>query len=192
MGKPVLFYIHGFMSSGSTLKGQALKRRYQGRFDVRLPTYPQQTPQQSMTFLQNALDDAVNGVLVGSSLGGFYAQYLAYRLGWPVVMINPVLDLKCVPISLEGRHKNPYTGEQVEVSQGWIEELSMYQSPPVKPSLLLLCADDNTVLPDCALDQYRGVGHIYLLPDGGHACWPMMHVWPVLDDFLAKSLETLA
>lgn len=69
MSKPQLIYIHGFMSSGSTLKGQALKRRYGERFEVH--------PTASMKALQALIDPQRPGVLVGFSLGGFYAQYLA-------------------------------------------------------------------------------------------------------------------
>ena len=186
MAKPTLLYIHGFMSSGSTLKGRALAQRYGEAFDVRLPTYPQASPLQSIAYLQQTLEGACEGVLVGSSLGGFYAQYLGCRLGWPVVLINPALDMACVAGRLEGEHTNPFTGERVRVDEKWFEELSRLHTEPVSPALVLLCADDETVRPDCALKQYRGVGEIVLHPAGGHACWPLTPLWPCLDAFLAR------
>ncbi len=186
MSKPTLLYIHGFMSSGSTLKGRALAQRYGERFDVRLPTYPQASPLRSIDDLQQSLEGVAEGVLVGSSLGGFYAQYLGHRLGWPVVLINPALDMACVAGQLEGEHTNPFTGERVVVDKAWFEELAQLRTEPVSPALVLLCADDETVRPDCALNRYWGVGEIVLRPDGGHACWPLTPLWPCLDAFLAR------
>ncbi len=189
MSKPQMIYIHGFMSSGSTLKGQALKRRYGERFEVHLPTYTQVSPALSIKALKALMDPQKTGVLIGSSLGGFYAQYLACQIGWPAVLINPALSMACVAGSLLGRHTNPYTQEQVLVDESWLAQLSEFQVGAVSPSMLLLCADDETVRPDCALAAYRGVGQIFMLPQGGHACWPLAPVWPVLDAFLSEYVQ---
>ncbi len=189
MGRPVLLYVHGFMSSGSTLKGRALARRYGGRFDVRLPTYPQVSPMKSVDMLLETVADADRGVVVGSSLGGFYAQYLSCRLDWPAVLINPALEMACVSEALSGSHTNPFTGERVVVDEKWFDSLARLRVEPVSPSLVLLCEDDHTVSPDCALRRYRGVGTILLLPAGGHACWPLTPVWPVLDAFLGQYVQ---
>jgi len=186
MNKPTLLYLHGFMSSGSTLKGRALAQRYGEQFAVCLPTYPQLTPQHSIDFLLKLLQGAESGVLVGSSLGGFYAQYLGHVLNWPVVLINPALDLACVSSDLSGCHTNPFTGEEVMVDEKWFDGLMQLQVAPVRPSLVLLCQDDATVRPDCALQRYRGIGEVVLLPEGGHACWPLTPVWPCLDAFLTR------
>ncbi len=186
--RPLLLYVHGFMSSGSTLKGQAFRRHFGEQFDVRTPTYSQRNPEASVAELEQliAASGARRGVIVGSSLGGFYGQYLAARLGWPLVMINPALDMACVPASLTGEHVNPYTGETVVVDEHWLAQLARFRTEPVSPSLLIVCADDTTVLPQCALERYDGVAEIVCQPEGGHACWPLTPLWPRLDAFMAR------
>ena len=186
MSKPRLLYVHGFTSSGSTLKGQALKRRYGHHFEVCTPTWPQHDPHESARFLLQQLEGVRRGVVVGSSLGGFYARWLGVQTGWPVVLINPALDLRCIDDFHDGEHVNPYTGERVRVDENWRAALADYRCTPQAPALVLLCHDDKVVRPDCALEQYGGIGEILLLPEGGHACWPLDAVWPTLDGFLVR------
>lgn len=188
--RPLLLYVHGFMSSGSTLKGQAFRRHFGDRFEVRTPTYPQTSPSVSIAALEKEMSaaGAQRGVIVGSSLGGFYGQYLAARHGWPLVMINPALEMACVPASLTGAHVNPYTGEKVVVDETWLAQLASLRTEPVSPSQLIVCADDTTVLPRCALEHYDGVAEVIFQPQGGHACWPLTPVWSQLDDFMRRQV----
>ncbi len=186
--RPLLLYVHGFMSSGTTLKGQAFKRHFSACFHVCTPTYPQRTPRASIAALEQIIQQAgaQRGAIVGSSLGGFYGQYLAARYHWPLVMINPALDLACVPGSLEGVHVNPYTGEEVVVDEAWLAQLVPLRTEPLADALLLVCADDTTVLPQCALERYDGVGTRVMLPQGGHACWPLTPALPALEAFFRR------
>ena len=186
MAKPLMLYVHGFMSSGSTLKGQALRRRYGERFEVRTPTYAQQDPHRSVQALMEQMAGHERGVIVGSSLGSFYARWLGAQQGWPVVLINPALDLRCIDDFSDGEHVNPYTGERVGVDARWREALAAYRCEPKPPALLLLCHDDAVVRPQCALEQYGGIGEILLLPQGGHACWPLEAAWATLDGFIER------
>ncbi len=186
MAKPLMLYVHGFMSSGSTLKGQAFVRRYRDRFEVHTPTYAQQDPHRSVQMLMELMTGHEQGVIIGSSLGGLYARWLGSRKGWPVVLINPALDLRCIEDFADGTHVNPYTGEQVVVDGRWREALAAYRCEARAPALLLLCHDDAVVRPRCALEQYGGIGEILLLPEGGHACWPLEAAWATLDGFLAR------
>ena len=61
--------------------------------------------------------------LIGSSLGGFYATFLAERYGARAVVINPAIrpyeDLR----PYTGRQRNPYTGEEYDVTPEYFAEL---------------------------------------------------------------------
>lgn len=190
--RPILFYVHGFLSGGKSLKGQAFARRYGAHMEVVLPSYTQQTPDRSLYALRHLLQrragvNTRKGVIVGSSLGGFYGQVLAKEWQWPLIMINPALDSACLsPASLLGTHTNPYTGERITVDENWLAQLVKWQRPPVSPSLLIICEDDTVVLPHCALERYREQARIVTRPEGGHACWPMTPVWPEIDTFLEE------
>jgi hypothetical protein len=62
--------------------------------------------------------------LIGSSLGGFYATFLAEKYGARAVLINPAIrpheDLR----AFAGRQRNLYTGEEYEVTPAHFDELS--------------------------------------------------------------------
>jgi len=54
--------------------------------------------------------------------------------------------------------------------------------------LLAVCADDTTVLPQCALEQYGDRAEIVMLPKGGHACWPLTPLWSAIDGFIDRTV----
>ncbi len=62
--------------------------------------------------------------IVGSSLGGFYATWLAEKYGARAVLVNPAIrpfeDLR----PFVGRQRNPYTGEEYDVTPAHFEELA--------------------------------------------------------------------
>src|SRR5262245_26481017 len=99
----MLLYVHGFNSSPASHKARLLRHRLEtmGRLgDFSCPALPDR-PARAMALLQAGLRtvDLARTTLVGSSLGGYYATYLAEMLGVRAVLVNPAVD--------------PYTGLQV-------------------------------------------------------------------------------
>lgn len=62
-------------------------------------------------------------MLVGSSLGGFYATYLAQKYGCPAVLINPAVRPYELWQDHLGEQPNFYTGDIHRVEPQHIEEL---------------------------------------------------------------------
>ena len=60
---------------------------------------------------------------IGSSLGGYYATYLAERYGARAVLINPAMRPVRRPAPCRGAQTNMYTGETFEVTQAHFDEL---------------------------------------------------------------------
>ncbi len=91
-----LLYLHGFRSSPKSAKAQQVGQWMQAhRPDVhwwcpQLPPSPQQAVAMLMQGVATWPRDS--SAVVGSSLGGFYATALAERLGWPAVLLNPVVN----------------------------------------------------------------------------------------------------
>ncbi len=81
----MILYIHGFKSCGRGNKSEVL-RRYFG--DVYAPDLPY-SPAKAMSFLEKTIEEKDIDLLVGSSLGGFYATYLAQKFCIKAVLINP-------------------------------------------------------------------------------------------------------
>ena len=93
---PYLLYLHGFRSSPNSFKARVVQQKLeQAGLGERLIC--PQLPASPKIAMRLALDLAErhapkNLVIVGSSLGGFYACWLAERLGVRAAVINPAVD----------------------------------------------------------------------------------------------------
>lgn len=88
----MIFYIHGYLSSGDCYKARHYKH-YFGSDNVHAPTLPS-----SLSLAVAQLSDLIEAKrvkepmgLIGASLGGYLALYLADYFSIPAVLINPVV-----------------------------------------------------------------------------------------------------
>lgn len=92
-GRGRLIYLHGFRSSPKSFKAQLLSERMRvlgcGANFI-CPQLPA-SPLESVALVRRELRPEVSDTLVGSSLGGFYATWLAEQLGCRAVLINPAV-----------------------------------------------------------------------------------------------------
>lgn len=93
---PTVVYLHGFLSSPKSAKAQFTERWLaEHRADWRylcpeLSSYPHLARSQIHSLSESLSDDVV--LLIGSSLGGFWATYWAEQLGVDaVVLVNPAV-----------------------------------------------------------------------------------------------------
>ena len=91
----MILYLHGFRSSPASFKAHHLAERMQawGRQDE---YYAPQLPASPAAAIALALDYAQQHApeqltVIGSSLGGFYATWLAEHLGCRAVLLNPAV-----------------------------------------------------------------------------------------------------
>jgi uncharacterized protein len=97
-------YLHGFRSSPSSFKAQMLAARLRADniafFSPQLPA----SPKEAIAMVIERFRPGPTDVLIGSSLGGYYATYLAEHFGSRCVLLNPAVD--------PARGLAPYVGEQ--------------------------------------------------------------------------------
>ena len=91
-----LLYLHGFRSSPKSVKAQRTAEWMRlHRPDVQwwCPQLPP-SPREAMGRVAAVIDDwpAAQMAVIGSSLGGFYATWVAERTGCPAVLLNPAVD----------------------------------------------------------------------------------------------------
>ncbi len=85
-----IMYIHGFKSSANSYKAKILKQKF-GEEYIISKTLPV-APIEAINFLQELLaDDDDIGLIIGSSLGGFFALYLSIFNSLRAILINPSL-----------------------------------------------------------------------------------------------------
>ena len=87
-----IIYLHGFQSSALSIKGQQIKSYCQqlNHVQVHLPDL-NLPPEQTLAHVAKMIEELDRVVLVGSSLGGFYATQLVAKYGVPAVLINPAM-----------------------------------------------------------------------------------------------------
>lgn len=93
---PYLLYLHGFRSSPRSFKARVVQDRLaraglgERLICPQLPASPKIAMKLALDLAERHAPD--NLAIVGSSLGGFYACWLAERLGVRAAVINPAVD----------------------------------------------------------------------------------------------------
>ena len=142
----MILYIHGFASSSHSNKVTLLKKSFQDVVAFDLSYVPELAMKQLEEFIE--LHKEENITLVGSSLGGFYAIYLANKYNLKVVLINPAIHpekalTQCVDKSI----KNYSTNENFYFKAEYIEQLKKLKTIAFNSSntLLLLQTGDDVI-----------------------------------------------
>jgi predicted esterase YcpF (UPF0227 family) len=123
----MILYLHGFRSSPASYKARVVASRMEqlGRAgDLVCPQLPA-SPKQAMELALSLVDGvpAQQLSIVGSSLGGYYATWLAERLGCRAVLLNPAI----VPLKDLDQHVGVTTAwhsdQPFEFKREYIDEL---------------------------------------------------------------------
>ncbi|MCK9260069.1 MAG: YqiA/YcfP family alpha/beta fold hydrolase [Azoarcus sp.] len=174
----MIIYLHGFRSAPASIKAQALQHHMSERglanafWCEQLPVSAREAIALIEAQISRARRDsrAVPPTLVGSSLGGYYATWLAEQHGLKAVVVNPAV---IAPLSLEsyiGRQDNLYTGEYFDFTQAHIDELRAIDVPAIThPERYWLLAETGDEVLDYrdAVSKYAGARQT-VLPGGDH------------------------
>jgi len=156
----MILYLHGFRSSPLSMKGRLLAGRMAalGRADEyvapQLPASPRLAMEQAVALVAHV--PAQELCIVGSSLGGYYATWMAEQLGCRAVLLNPavtpLLDLeKYVGVTTMYHSDEPF-----EFKREYIDELRAFAVPAItRPERYFLIAATG----DEVLDYRTMVAH---------------------------------
>lgn len=168
-----IVYLHGFASVGDSDKSRELVNRF-GSDNVVCPNLP---------IDPNAVKDIISKIVkensnfpiifVGTSLGGFYANYFAQKYDALCVLVNPSTRPSKTFSNKLGAHKNHITGETLQITSDVINEwaaMEQYVADNQNDALisLFVAADDAVLDPAIALAAMPYVKHKVETPDGGH------------------------
>lgn len=189
---PAVLYLHGFNSSPDSLKARQFIEYCEQRklAEVLAPALPHD-PSRAMDLLVDLVREKSPVLLVGSSLGGYYATWLCERFGIPAALVNPaVAPVEHLGKEFLGRQKNYYTGEEYEFTLEHAMALRELQVNEIKdPSryLLLVQTADEVLDYRLALDLYKGCEQ--LVQEGGnHSFEHFEKVLPAICRFAGLSL----
>ena len=192
-----IIYLHGFQSSALSIKGQQIKSYCQqlNHVQVHLPDL-NLPPEQTLAHVAKMIEELDRVVLMGSSLGGFYATQLVAKYGVPAVLINPAMRPWQLFRDLFGIEQIPYV-----VSAEWtldhthLDQLEQMAVPFVHDAdkiLVLLQQGDEVLDYREAQRYYSNVSHQSMLiteAKGNHAMENFADKIPMALQFLSDCIN---
>ncbi len=160
--KPLLIYLHGFMSSPNSVKAKEtefylVKRSMVVEYLVpALSDRPEQAYQQLDKLMQANQNRTIG--LIGSSMGGFFASALAARFACRAVLINPAVAPQNLMQKYIGEQTNPYTNNRFTLTANDMEFLRDLdvECPQPDKIMLLVQTGDETLNYKAAVAKYAG------------------------------------
>ena len=131
-----------------------------------------------------------NTCFVGSSLGGFYATYLAEKHGLKAVLINPAIDPHIGLRAYLGPQQNLHTGEPYELTEAHLEQWKRLYLPRITPKRYLLLVETGDEVLDYrqAIARYSGAQQV-VIEGGDHSLQSFPeHLQRILEFARAASL----
>ena len=165
----MLIYIHGFNSSPASAKARLVKARLDalGRgAEFVAPAVPP-SPAQAAELLDALAARHRGAALIGSSLGGYYATWLAEKHAMKAVLLNPAVRPYELLAPMVGLQKRFHTGEEYVFTTGHVAELRSLEVVRITPSryLLIVTTGDEVLDYRWAVERYRGCRQIVI--EGG-------------------------
>ena len=195
-----LLYLHGFRSSPQSNKARQMAARVQAEHPTVHWWCPQlpPSPRAAAALIDEGTADwpAEYMAVVGSSLGGYYASWLAERRGCRAVLLNPAVD--------PARDLARYLGEQTfwhapeerfYFQPAYIGELQTIDRETradehrraaegtLAPACALICQGDE-VLDWREMAARHARAELHVLPGGDHAISDYARHLPQVMDFL--------
>ncbi|QDL53625.1 YqiA/YcfP family alpha/beta fold hydrolase [Rhodoferax aquaticus] len=171
-----LLYLHGFRSSPQSHKARMVAHYVaQHHPQVRwlCPQLPP-SPKAAMALVRTAIQNwpVRQMAVVGSSLGGFYATYVAETLGCTAVVLNPAVS--------PSRDLEKYIGEQTSwhdpaahfyFAPEYVQELSDLQCGPLSQPerYMAVIAKGDELLDWREMHNRYSASHLRLLDESDHA-----------------------
>ncbi len=158
-----LVYLHGFISSPASRKAVMLGDYLRGRapdIEYLVPAL-EHRPAKACAQVRSLCRgrDPAGLLLVGSSLGGFYATVVAEESGCRAVVINPAVHPQRHFERYLGPQANLYTGERFDLTREHVAELAALDPPAItRPERYWLLVETGDEVLDYrdALAYYAG------------------------------------
>lgn len=174
----MIVYLHGFASSGTSTKVDALRERF-GKESVIAPDLPFD-PVEVVYLVDKIVADFIvhrksneKLIFVGTSLGAFYANFFGHVYDCPIVLVNPSGNPSETLKARLGTNVNYMTGEEFMVSIAHLDKLATmrkYVADNYSGALVsLFMARDDEVIPfESMVEHFPFTSKTVAMDDGGH------------------------
>ncbi len=196
----MILYLHGFRSSPQSFKARLMAQvmEAQGRLNEwacpALPASPKLAVElaeklaaelQQREGLRQSPDHPRTGLtIIGSSLGGYYATWLAEKLGCRAVLLNPAVHAARDLATQVGEHTSFHDGQPFLFTPAYVDELEAMKVERITDPgrYFLIAATGDEVLDWTEMRDYYQGAHQRIIEGGDHG----------LSDFAAWLPEVLA
>jgi predicted esterase YcpF (UPF0227 family) len=183
---PRVLCLHGFASSPKSWKIEALRKVMAARdlADRLIAPMLPWPPEDALALLEEIIAATPCPLtLVGSSLGGYYAAWLAERHNLKAVLINPAVAAHLGFKQYLGVQHNLHTGERIQVEHANLETLRAFaiERPTPERYLVLLETGDEILDYRVAAAHYAGARQ--------RVCAGGNHSFTRFPEFIAEILE---
>ena len=154
-------YLHGFKSGPASTKAQQMKAFFEAHGaaeQILIPQLPHE-PAAAIALAQSMykelidLHGAKSVMVLGSSLGGYYATYLVQHFGGRGVLVNPAVRPYELLTDYLGENTNFYSNETFVVTEDYLQQLKGIEVEVIShPERLLLLTQTH----DETLDYIQG------------------------------------
>ena len=168
----MIVYLHGFNSSPQSHKaqvlGQFLRQKGMAFACPALPALATDAIRRAEALMAPPTSAPI--CFVGSSLGGFYATYLAEKYAARAVLINPAIDPHVGLRAYLGPQQNLYTGEAYQLTEAHLEDWKRLYAPRITAARYLLIVETGDEILDYrkALQRYAGAEQV-VVEGGDHS-----------------------
>jgi predicted esterase YcpF (UPF0227 family) len=124
----MLIYLHGFRSSPQSFKSELLEQYCQKQNIADMYACPQLpvSPAQAIQSVRDQFSLTPQDTLIGSSLGGYYATWLAEATGCRAVLINPAVNPARDLAPYVGPLRTYHDDQPMELLEEHIQELENF------------------------------------------------------------------
>jgi uncharacterized protein len=165
----VIVYLHGFRSSPASRKATMLRQAMASRgrsaeyLCPALPASPAHAVKEVELLVQGIAPDGL--ALIGSSLGGYYATWLAERLGCRAVLLNPAIRPQDDLANHLGEQPVFFSDASIDFRREYLDELDAIDTPTItRPQRYLLLAATGDAVIDyrAMMRKYSGARQIII------------------------------
>lgn len=186
-----IIYIHGFASSGNGWKAKQVKEKFKD-YNVYTPDLSH-NPELAINQIVELINNTKNPIIVGSSLGGFYADYFNLKYDLPSILINPVVDTDIFRFAI-GEQKNYVTGEKFLFKNEYYDYLNQLKSEKLNNSkyknrigkqIILVAKDDKLIPPKITIEEFINNNQdLRIFQNGGHGFENVEAIFSSINDLI--------
>ena len=175
LSSPAIVYLHGFCSSPAGWKSRLMAeemawRGLAGHFVCpALSPVPERAMADVSALIEPLVAAGGRVTLVGSSLGGHYANHLAEKYGLNAVLINPATVHSLNLAKFIGDHANFHSGERFTFTPKHAEQLRRQVSRPTRSRYWVLLETGDEVLDYHQAQQFYAGCRQDVLEGGDHS-----------------------